>query len=78
MSNTAQATRRADTRERRSRLSDKILDHHLDRLAMVYVRQSTQHQVLEHCESTARQYALTDRAHEFGWSHDRIEVIDDD
>ncbi|TWT97417.1 recombinase family protein [Neorhodopirellula pilleata] len=78
MSNTAQATRRTDTRERRSRLSDKILDHHLDRLAIVYVRQSTQHQVLEHRESTARQYALTDRAEEFGWSQDRIEVIDDD
>jgi DNA invertase Pin-like site-specific DNA recombinase len=45
---------------------------------MVYVRQSTQQQVLEHRESTARQYALTDRAEEFGWSPNRIEVIDDD
>jgi DNA invertase Pin-like site-specific DNA recombinase/DNA-binding transcriptional MerR regulator len=45
---------------------------------MVYVRQSTQHQVLEHRESTARQYALADRAEACGWSPDRIEVIDDD
>lgn len=45
---------------------------------MVYVRQSTQHQVLEHRESTARQYALTGRAEAFGWSAGRIEVIDDD
>jgi DNA invertase Pin-like site-specific DNA recombinase/DNA-binding transcriptional MerR regulator len=78
MSNTVETTRCNDVRERRYRTSDKILDHHLDRLAIVYVRQSTQHQVLEHRESTARQYALTDRAEEFGWSPDRIEVIDDD
>jgi DNA invertase Pin-like site-specific DNA recombinase len=78
MSNPTETTRRADARERRLRTSEKILTHHLDRLAIVYVRQSTQHQVLEHRESTARQYALTDRAEEFGWSPDRIEVIDDD
>ena len=78
MSNSVQTTRPADTLQRRSPASDKILDHHLDRLAMVYVRQSTQHQVLEHRESTARQYALTDRAEEFGWSAGRVEVIDDD
>lgn len=35
--------------------SDKITDEHLQRLAIVYVRQSTQQQVLEHRESTARQ-----------------------
>jgi len=67
-----------DVRHPRTRRSDKILDHHLDRLAMVYVRQSTQHQVLEHRESTARQYALTDRAKELGWLPDRVEIIDDD
>ncbi|MEM6365504.1 MAG: recombinase family protein [Planctomycetota bacterium] len=58
--------------------SEKVADHHLDRLAIVYVRQSTQHQVLEHRESTARQYALTGRAGNLGWSRQRIEVIDDD
>ncbi|MEM9364643.1 MAG: recombinase family protein [Planctomycetota bacterium] len=71
-------TRRDEASRRRSPVSEKILDHHLDRLAMVYVRQSTNHQVLEHRESTARQYALTDRAEAFGWSSSRVEVIDDD
>ena len=78
MSKTVETTRPADVHKRRYRTSDKLLDHHFDRLAIVYVRQSTQHQVLEHRESAARQYALTDRAEEFGWSSDRIEVIDDD
>ena len=47
--------------------SDKITDQQLQKLAIVYVRQSTQHQVLEHRESTARQYALADRAVALGW-----------
>lgn len=60
------------------RRSEKIADHHLQRRAIVYVRQSTQHQVLEHRESTARQYALADRAVELGWPRAAIEVIDED
>lgn len=56
----------------------KVKPSHLQRLAIVYVRQSTQQQVLEHRESTARQYALVDRAVAFGWPRDRILVIDDD
>jgi DNA invertase Pin-like site-specific DNA recombinase len=58
--------------------SDKITEEHLRRLAIVYVRQSTQHQVLEHRESSARQYALADRALALGWSAARVEVIDED
>ncbi len=58
--------------------SEKIVDHHLQRRAIVYVRQSTQQQVLEHRESTARQYALTDRAYALGWPRSAIEVIDED
>ena len=58
--------------------SDKITDEHLQRLAIVYVRQSTQHQVLEHRESTARQYALADRAVALGWPAAAVEVIDED
>ena len=58
--------------------SDKITDEHLRRMAIVYVRQSTQHQVLEHRESTARQYALADRAVALGWSAAAVEVIDED
>jgi len=59
-------------------LSPKIRDHHLARQALVYVRQSTPQQVLEHGESTARQYALVDRAVALGWPRDRVQVIDED
>src|SRR6184192_1899444 len=58
--------------------SPKLRDWHLDRLAIVYVRQSTPQQVLEHQESTARQYALADRAVDLGWARERVVVIDDD
>lgn len=58
--------------------SDKITDEHLGRMAIVYVRQSTQHQVMEHRESTARQYALADRATALGWPKAAVEVIDED
>ena len=51
--------------------SDKITDGHLARMAIVYVRQSTQHQVLEHRESTARQYALADRRRRAGLARRR-------
>lgn len=58
--------------------SDKITDEHLRRSAIVYVRQSTPQQVLEHRESTARQYALKDRAVALGWPAAAVEVIDQD
>lgn len=58
--------------------SPKLRPWHLDRVAIVYVRQSTPQQVLDHRESTARQYALADRAVALGWSRDRVTVIDDD
>jgi DNA invertase Pin-like site-specific DNA recombinase len=56
----------------------KISEDHLDRLAVVYLRQSSPHQVIQHPESTARQYAFADRAVEYGWSQDRVLVIDED
>src|SRR5580700_11396016 len=56
----------------------KILDRHLDRLAIVYVRQSTPHQVRENRESRDRQYALVDHAVALGWARDRVIVIDED
>src|SRR5438876_7225944 len=56
----------------------KVRDHHLDRKAIVYVRQSSPQQVAEHKESTARQYALADVAVALGWPRDRVEVIDRD
>ena len=58
--------------------SEKITQEHLQRRAIVYVRQSTQRQVLEHRESTARQYALADRAVALGWPAAAVEVIDED
>jgi DNA invertase Pin-like site-specific DNA recombinase len=56
----------------------KIRAEHLDRAAVVYVRQSTRHQVLEHTESTRMQYALAERAVMLGWARSRVTVIDDD
>lgn len=58
--------------------SPKVMPGHLEKLAIVYVRQSSPTQVLEHRESTARQYALVDRAVAFGWARERILTIDED
>jgi DNA invertase Pin-like site-specific DNA recombinase len=58
--------------------SPKLKDWHLDRWAVVYVRQSTPQQVIDHQESTARQYALAGRAVDLGWSAGQVQVIDDD
>ena len=56
--------------------SEKIRPHHLQRKALLYVRQSSAHQVLHNRESGALQYAMRDRLAALGWS--QIEVIDDD
>jgi len=56
----------------------KITARHLSRQAMLYVRQSTLHQVLENTESTARQYGLRERAIALGWPTEGIVVIDQD
>jgi DNA invertase Pin-like site-specific DNA recombinase len=56
----------------------KIQSMHCERIAFVYVRQSTPLQVIEHRESTERQYHLRDRAIELGWPPSRVEVIDED
>ena len=48
-------------------LSSKILNQHLERLAIVYVRQSSTKQVEENIESTQLQYRLVDRAAALGW-----------
>src|SRR5664280_721410 len=56
--------------------SDKIHPSHLERKALLYVRQSSVHQVMHNRESSALQYAMRDRLTALGWS--QIEVIDDD
>ena len=68
------ATRRAFT----TMAAAKIRESHRDRLAVVYVRQSTPQQVVEHRESLQRQYGLSDHAVGLGWSSERILVIDED
>jgi DNA invertase Pin-like site-specific DNA recombinase len=59
-------------------VASKVGAQHLDRVAYLYVRQSTLRQVLNNTESTERQYALRQRAIALGWSADRIVVIDQD
>ncbi len=56
----------------------KIQGWHRDRLAAVYVRQSSRQQVLDHGESTRLQYGLADRAVALGWPASRVMVIDED
>lgn len=56
----------------------KIQPTHWDRLACVYVRQSTPLQVIENRESTERQYQLQARAIALGWAPTRVEIIDED
>lgn len=58
--------------------STKVLPQHLDKLALVYVRQSSHKQVEQNTESTQLQYRLADRAEAYGWPQSRIDIIDDD
>ena len=59
-------------------LQGKVQPRHLDRLAIIYVRQSTLQQLEQHRESTALQYGLAERACRLGWPRPRVSVIDDD
>jgi len=56
----------------------KVTNTHRERLAVIYIRQSTIAQVRDHAESTARQYALAEEAVHLGWDQARIVVIDAD
>jgi DNA invertase Pin-like site-specific DNA recombinase len=58
--------------------SEKILGRHLERLAVVYARQSTVQQMMDHRESTNLQYDLANRAIALGWPEGRVLVIDED
>ena len=60
------------------RSTAKLRDVHMNRLALVYVRQSTPQQVLENRESRERQYALAEFAQRLGWPAERVVVIDED
>jgi DNA invertase Pin-like site-specific DNA recombinase len=56
----------------------KITTAHLQRRAVIYLRQSTLKQVFQHTESTRRQYGLRERALSMGWGAGSIEVVDED
>src|ERR1700723_1665397 len=58
--------------------SGKIKLSHTRRAAFVYIRQSSPSQVENNRESTARQYALVEKACELGWAKEQVIVIDED
>src|SRR5258708_24985716 len=57
---------------------NKIRATHLERTAIIYVRQSTMAQVRDNRESQARQYGLVEEAARLGWPASKIDVIDAD
>jgi hypothetical protein len=57
-------------------MSENIKPHHLERKALLYVRQSSTHQVIHNRESRSLQYAMRERLAVLGWPE--IEIIDDD
>jgi excisionase family DNA binding protein len=59
-------------------VQQKIAGQHLQRLAIVYLRQSSPRQVRENFRSTERQYGLADEAVRLGWEHERIVTVDGD
>jgi DNA invertase Pin-like site-specific DNA recombinase len=68
----------AERRDGAAFASFKIGPRHLDRLAIVYVRQSHPAQILHHPESTRVQYSLVEHVVALGWPRERVLVIDDD
>src|SRR5215510_6763446 len=55
-----------------------VQPHHLRRKAVIYIRQSTGHQVLTNLESQQLQHAMREHAHHLGWPDDHIEVVETD
>jgi len=58
--------------------SSKVKLNHMQRAAIVYIRQSSPAQVENHRESTARQYALVEKACQLGWGQEQVTVMDED
>ena len=56
----------------------KIQADHLERQALIYIRQSSLTQVKENVGSKARQYDLVKRAQDFGWAKEQVVVVDQD
>jgi DNA invertase Pin-like site-specific DNA recombinase len=59
-------------------MNTKIQEHHKNRLAYIYLRQSTMGQVRFNQESTERQYALQNKADQLGWQPHLVKVLDRD
>jgi DNA invertase Pin-like site-specific DNA recombinase len=59
-------------------MNSKIQSHHQQRTAYVYLRQSTMYQVMHNQESTERQYALNQKAIDYGWSPSLVQILDGD
>src|SRR5215211_6419318 len=59
-------------------VSELVRPAHLARKAVIYVRQSSPHQVLTNQESLKLQYALKKRATDLGWHAEDVEVVDAD
>ena len=57
-------------------MTDKVTSRHLERKAIVYVRQSSQKQVVGNPESGRLQYEMKERLHSLGWSE--VEIVDED
>jgi len=57
-------------------MSEKIRAQHLERKAILYVRQSSAYQVTHNLESQKLQYAMEERLRQLGWHE--IEVVDED
>lgn len=57
-------------------MSDKVTSRHRRRKAILYIRQSTNQQVVHNEESRRLQYAMRSRIESLGWSE--VEIIDDD
>lgn len=57
---------------------EKIWSTHLERNALVYLRQSTSGQVLHHRESQLNQIQMANRAHQLGWHQDHVHIIQTD
>ena len=58
--------------------ASKVKPNHIQRTAFIYIRQSTPAQVEYNRESTARQYALVEKASQLGWAKEQVMVIDED
>jgi DNA invertase Pin-like site-specific DNA recombinase len=59
-------------------LSELVTALHRGRQALIYVRQSSPHQVLNNLESQRLPYDLRQRACEYGWDPQDVEIIDAD